>query len=139
MANFWRDDPRAGDASDNEATRGTNVLFPPPHCDWPADFGERVGDVDIRCEGCAAPTVALEDVVTRLDGGAVSSGDLLTDGTFFDCLETIGCEARAGGVDEDVAPDSGSEDCGTLPAKRSIREAAARARARRKARRRRRN
>ena len=103
MANFWRDDPRAGDASDNEATRGTNILFPPPHCDWPADFAERVGDVEIRCEGCAAPAVALEDVVTRLDGGAVAPGDLLTEGTFFDCLETIGCEARAGGADEDVA------------------------------------
>ena len=100
MANFWRDDPRAGDASDREATRGTNVLFPPPHCDWPADFAERVGDVAIRCEGCAAPAVALEDVVTRLDGGAVAPGDLLTEGTFFDCLETIGCEARAGGADE---------------------------------------
>ena len=140
MANFWRDDPRAGDASDREATRGTNILFPPPHCDWPADFAERVGDVEIRCEGCAAPAVALEDVVTRLDGGAVAPGDLLTDGTFFDCLETIGCEARAGGGDEaDVAADSGSEDGGTPPAKRSIREVAARARARRKARRRRRN
>ena len=77
MANFWRDDPRAGDASDNEATRGTNVLFPPPHCDWPADFAERVGDVAIRCEGRAAPAVALEDVVTRLDGGAVAPGDQL--------------------------------------------------------------
>jgi len=140
MANFWRDDPRAGDASDNEATRGTNILFPPPDCDWPADFGERVGDVDIRCEGCAAPAVALEDVVTRLDGQKASPGDLLTDGTFFDCLETIGCEARAGGADEtDVAADSGSEDGGTPPTKRSIREAAAQARARRKARRRRRN
>ena len=47
MANFWRDDPRAGDASDNEATRGTNILFPPPHCDWPADFAERVGDTGL--------------------------------------------------------------------------------------------
>ena len=136
MANFWRDDPRAGDASDNEATRGTNILFPPPHCDWPADFAERVGDVEIRCDGCAAPAVALDDVVTRLDGGAVAAGDLLTTGTFFDCLETIGCEARAGGADDDVAADSGSEDGGPPPAKRSIREAAARARARRKARRR---
>ena len=112
MANFWRDDPRAGDASDREATRGTNVLFPPPHCDWPADFAERVGDVEIRCEGCAAPAVALEDVVTRLDGGAVAPGDLLTDGTFFDCLETIGCEARAGGADEDVAAAPARQDYG---------------------------
>ena len=112
MANFWRDDPRAGDASDREATRGTNILFPPPDCDWPADFGERVGDVEIRCEGCAAPAVALTDVVTRLDGGAVAPGDLLTDGTFFDCLETIGCEARAGGADEDVAVAPARQDYG---------------------------
>ena len=114
MANFWRDDPRAGDASDREATRGTNILFPPPDCDWPADFGERVGDVEIRCEGCAAPAVALKDVVTRLDGGAVSPGDLLTDGTFFDCLETIGCEARAGGADEDVAAAPARQDYGRV-------------------------
>ena len=134
MANFWRDDPRAGDASDNEATRGTNILFPPPHCDWPADFGERVGDVAIRCEGCAAPAVALEDVVTRLDGGAVSPGDLLTEGTFFDCLEILGCEARAGGVPPSSEPLSAATSASSAPpAKRSIREAAARARARRKA------
>ena len=112
MANFWRDDPRAGDASDNEATRGTNILFPPPDSEWPADFGERVGDVEIRCEGQNAPAVALKDVVTRLDGGAVSPGDLLTDGTFFDCLETLGCEARAGGADEDVAAAPARQDYG---------------------------
>jgi hypothetical protein len=112
MANFWRDDPRAGDASDREATRGTNILFPPPDSEWPADFGERVGDVEIRCEGQNAPAVALKDVVTRLDGGAVSPGDLLTDGTFFDCLETLGCEARAGGADEDVAAAPARQDYG---------------------------
>ena len=131
MANFWRDDPRAGDASDNEATRGTNILFPPPHCDWPADFGERVGDVEIRCEGCAAPAVALGDVVTRLDGGAVAPGDLLTEGTFFDCLETIGCEARAGGADEaDVAGTTEAEVSAELDASALARVEAAFASAR---------
>ena len=72
---------RAGDASDRERAAGFQDIVSSAWRDWPADFGERVGDVEIRCEGCAAPTVALEDVVTRLDGGAVSPGDLLTDGT----------------------------------------------------------
>ena len=60
------------------------------------------GDVKIRCEGQNAPTVALKDVVTRLDGGA-AAGRPAHGWDLFDCLETIGCEARGGGGDEDVA------------------------------------
>jgi len=102
MANFWASDPRAGDASDREATRGTNILYPPPDCTWPADFSEPVGRVEIGGAGVNAPAVPLTDVVTRLDGREAGPGDLLTDGTFFDCLETLGCEARvaAGGADD---------------------------------------
>ena len=68
MANFWASDPRAGDASDREATRGTNILYPPPDCTWPADFSEPVGRVEIGGAGVNAPAVPLTDVVTRLDG-----------------------------------------------------------------------
>ena len=52
MANFWRDDSARGRTRPTERRRGAPTsLFPPPHCDWPADFAERVGDVKIRCEG----------------------------------------------------------------------------------------
>lgn len=102
MANFWASDPRLGDASDLEATRGTNILYPPPDCAWPADLAEKVGHVEICGKGVNAPAVPLTDVVTHLDGREAGPGDLLTDGTFFDCLETLGCEARvaAGGADD---------------------------------------
>ena len=52
MANFWRDDPRARRA-DKENAAPTSCFLRPLRL--AGDFGERVGDVEIRCEGCAAP------------------------------------------------------------------------------------
>ena len=99
MANFGGTTARATRPTRGDA--GHQHPFPPPDCDWPADFASRWGRGDSlpRSERAGRGAGRRRDAS---DGGAVSPGDLLTDGTFLTSGD--GCEARAGGGDEDVGP-----------------------------------
>jgi len=110
MANFWATDPCAGDAADPENTRGATP-FPPAGARWPADFiGPREPfAAETRAKSTAA--VDLGDIVQSLDGAPVKKApDLISDGTFFDCLEILGCEARSAATAPQPPPASTIRD-----------------------------